>query len=315
MPREITAQDVVDHLGSSVLAFHGTKAARFIRPMPLDIAEPDAVTFCRPGHPSAESLIRETRASVVVCGPELKTLAEPPPGKAVISVEDPRLEFLRVVQAWFAEPKPAPGIHPSAVVHPDAKIHPTAYVGPGCNVGRCEIGAGSVLYGNNHLYDRVKIGQNVSIQAGTVLGAPGFGYQRNEAHEWEHFPHVGGVTIGDDVEIGANTCIDRGTLADTVIKRGVKIDNLVHIAHNVVVGEHAMVISGAQIAGSAVIGDHAWISPSATIMNGAKIGRETMIGLGSVIVKDVPDYAKTMGQPAAVLPERFWNKPLPKTPA
>ncbi|MBX3204744.1 MAG: hypothetical protein KF764_06730 [Labilithrix sp.] len=312
MSREISVTEVLAELGDSVIAVHGARTARFMRPMPIDVAEADAVTFCRAGHPRAEALVRETRAAVVVCGAELATLESVPADKALLAVADPRLEFLRIVRRWFAEAKPAPGVHPSAVVHPEAKVDPEAHVGPGCNVGRSTIGAGSVLVGNVHLYDGVTIGNNVSIQAGTVIGSPGFGYQRNDLHEWEHFPHVGGVTIGDDVEIGANTCIDRGTLADTVIKRGAKIDNLVHIAHNVVVGEHAVIIGTAQIAGSVVIGDHAWVAPSATVMNGVKVGRETTIGLGSVIVKDVPDYAKTMGQPAAVLPERFWNKPLEK---
>jgi UDP-3-O-[3-hydroxymyristoyl] glucosamine N-acyltransferase len=309
MAREISVQDVLQRLGASVLAVHGKGDVRFARPMPIDVAEPNAITFVRGGHPRALEFVEKTRAAVVIVGSELATLADAPGDKAVIAVQDPRLEFLRVVKEWFAEPKPAPGIHPSAVVHPDAKVDPSAHVGPGCNVGRAEIGAGSVLVGNNHVYDNVKIGRNVLVQAGTVIGAPGFGYQLNDEREWEHFPHIGGVTLEDDVEIGANTCIDRGTLADTIIERGVKIDNSVHIAHNVVVGEHSVVIAKAQIAGSVVIGDHAWISPSVTIINGVKIGRETTLGLGSVIVKDVPDYAKTMAQPSAILPERFWNKP------
>jgi UDP-3-O-[3-hydroxymyristoyl] glucosamine N-acyltransferase len=298
MTREVGISEVLADLGSSLVAFHGSRTVRFARPMPLDVAEPDAVTFCRAGHPRAADLVRETRASVVICGSELATFENVPTDKAVVVVADPRLEFLRIVRRWFAEPKPAPGIHQTAVLHPEAKVDPSAYVGPGCNIGRCVVGAGSVLQGNVHLYDRVTIGKNVTIHAGAVIGGPGFGYQQNELGEWEHFPHIGGVTIEDDVEIGANTCIDRGTLADTLIRSGAKIDNLVHIAHNVVVGEHAVIIGTAQVAGSVVIGDHAWISPSATIINGVKIGRHTTIGLGSVIVKDVPDYAKTMGQPA-----------------
>lgn len=311
MTREVGVEELIAHLGAAVLAVVGVRYARFSRPMPLGTAEPDAITFCRAGHPRAAEMIAASKAAVVVCGPELAS-REPLAAKTLVAVAEPRLEFLRVVEKWFALPKPAPGIHPSAVVDSGAKIDASAHVGPGCNVGRVEIGAGSVLYGNNHLYDGVKIGRNVLVQAGTVIGSPGFGYERNDEGEWEHFPHIGGVTIEDDVEIGANTCIDRGTLADTVVKRGAKIDNLVHVAHNVIVGEHAVIIGTAQIAGSVVIGDHAWVAPSATIINGVKIGRETTIGLGSVVVKDVPDYAKTMSQPAALLPERFWNKPRAK---
>jgi UDP-3-O-[3-hydroxymyristoyl] glucosamine N-acyltransferase len=299
----------LNHLGAAVLAMHGSRDTSFVRPMPLDVAEENTITFCRAGHPRAREMMKATRASVIVCGPEFASGDDVPEGKALVVVNDPRLEFLRIVRQWFSDPRPAPGIHASAVVHPEAKIDSSAYIGPGCNVGRAEIGAHSIFQGNIHIYDRVKIGRNVWIQAGTVIGSPGYGYQRNEQGVWEHFPHIGGVTIEDDVEVGANTCIDRGTLGDTRILRGAKIDNLVHIAHNVTIGEHAMIIAKAQIAGSTTIGDHAWVAPSATITNGLKIGRETTIGLGSVVMKDVPDYAKTMGQPAALLPERFWNKP------
>ena len=313
MVREIRVSEVLAELGDSLIAFFGSRDVGFSRPMPLDVAEADAITFCRAGKEEAEKLIHATRAAVVVCGPALSSLESPPAGKAILVVADPRLEFLRIVRRWFGAATPPAGVHPSAVVHPAASIDPTAHVGPGCNVGRAVIGPGSVLHGQIHVYDGVKIGRNVTVHAGAVIGSSGFGYQQNERFEWEHFPHVGGVTIEDDVDIGANTCIDRGTLADTVVKRGAKLDNLVHIAHNVVVGEHALIISGAQIAGSAVIGDHAWVAPGAVIMNGVKVGRHTTIGLGSVIVKDVPDYAKTMTQPAVLLPERFWNKP-PKEP-
>ncbi|MBN9159845.1 MAG: hypothetical protein BGO98_32035 [Myxococcales bacterium 68-20] len=301
--------EVLDRLGNVVLAFHGSRAVTFSRPVTLDTAEPGGLAFIRPGYGSAEAWLRKTKASVILCGSELTELADPPADKAIIVVADPRLEFLRLVRAWFAPPKPPAGVHPSAVVHPDAHIDPTAHVGPGCNIGRCTIGRGSVLHGNVHLYDGVRIGNDVTIHAGAVIGTSGFGYQRAADGTWEHFPHIGGVVIEDDVDIGANACIDRGSLADTIVKKGAKIDNLVHIAHNVVIGEHAVIIGTAQIAGSVVIGDHAWIAPSATIVDNVRIGREATVGLGSVVVKDVPDFAKTMGQPAALLPERFWNKP------
>lgn len=309
MARDIGVDAILTRLGEAVLAFHGPRTNRFSRALPVTVADGTAISFCRAGDARAEGWLRETQASVVFVGPELQALADPPAAVAVIVVADPRLELLRVVRELLADPRPAPGIHPTAVVHPEAVVDPSAHIGPGCNVGRCEIGAGTVLHGNIHLYDRVRIGDNVTIHAGTVIGTSGFGYQRAENDEWEHFPHVGGVVIEDDVEIGANTCIDRGSLVDTTIKRGAKIDNLVHIAHNVVVGEHALIIGCAQIAGSVVIGDHAWIAPSATVIDNVKIGREATVGIGSVVVKDVPEFAKTMGQPAALLPERFWKKP------
>lgn len=131
-----------------------------------------------------------------------------------------------------------------------------------------------------------------------MIGADGFGYQRNESGELEKFPHLGGVVIEDNVEIGSNTCIDRGTLGDTIIREGSKIDNLVHIAHNVIVGRHAIVIAHSMVGGSVRIGDYAWVSPSACLRDVISIGDRSTVGLGAVVVKDVPDGGTVMGTPA-----------------
>jgi UDP-3-O-[3-hydroxymyristoyl] glucosamine N-acyltransferase len=117
------------------------------------------------------------------------------------------------------------------------------------------------------------------------------------------FPHVGGVEIEDDVEIGANTCIDRGSLGNTIVRRGAKIDNLVHIAHNVVVGRNAFVIANAMIGGSTILGDGSWTSPSATLRDGIRIGDGATVGLGAVVTKSIPDGAVWMGTPARPISE------------
>ena len=131
----------------------------------------------------------------------------------------------------------------------------------------------------------------------------GFGYSRNEEFEFEKFPHVGGVIIEDNVEIGANTCIDRGALGNTVIKTGTKIDNLVHIGHNCVIGKHCAIIANSMLGGSVVIKDYSWIAPSASILNQLSIGEKVTIGLGSVVNKSVPDGETWMGVPAKPLKE------------
>jgi UDP-3-O-[3-hydroxymyristoyl] glucosamine N-acyltransferase len=143
----------------------------------------------------------------------------------------------------------------------------------------------------------------VIIHAGTVIGADGFGYERNDGGELEKFPHLGHVVLEDNVEVGSNTCIDRGTLGDTIIREGAKIDNLVHIAHNVVVGRHAVVIAHAMIGGSTRIGDYAWVAPCACVRDVVSIGDRAMIGLGAVVVRDVPDGATVMGIPARPVDE------------
>lgn len=148
---------------------------------------------------------------------------------------------------------------------------------------------------------KIKMGIGIKIGKGTIIGADGFGYERNEKNELEFFPHIGGVIIEDDVEIGCNVCIDRGVLGDTIIHKGVKIDNLVHIAHNVEIGKHTAIIANAMIGGSVKIGSYSWIAPSASILNGVTIGNNVIIGMGAVVLKDISDGETWAGVPAKKL--------------
>ena len=124
--------------------------------------------------------------------------------------------------------------------------------------------------------------------------------------EFEKFPHIGGVVIEDDVEIGANACIDKGTLGDTIIRKGSKLDNFVHIAHNVTIGQHTAVIAHAMIGGSTVIGNYSWIAPSVVIRDGLNIGNNVLVGLGAVVTKNIPDNETWAGIPAMHL-DKFLN--------
>jgi len=290
---------VLDALGDAVITVIGPTERIITHPAPIQEAQDErAITFSRHGGAKGLQLIQDTKAGVVICkdDPPLGELATS--GKTFIIVEKPRLSFLRLVRTLFVEPKPR-GIHPTAVINPETNIHPDAFIGPFTYVGsKCEIGAGTVIYGHVHIYSKTRIGRNVIIHAGTVIGADGFGYERNERGELEKFPHVGGVVIEDNVEIGANTCVDRGTLGNTVIREGAKVDNLVHIAHNVVVGRHAAVIAHAMVGGSTRIGDYAWIAPSACLRDVISIGERAIVGLGALVVKDVQDGTTVMGVPA-----------------
>ena len=297
----IAVQSLLDLLAGDVIDVLGSRDRTVSAVGPVDqAADASVLTFCNRPQPEAGRLLRDTRAGVIVCGEAQADVGIA--GRTFIVVREPRLAFLRLVRGFFM-PAPPAGVHSSAVVEASAEIHPDAYIGPLCYVGRASVGQGSVLHGGVMVHDGTRIGRRVVIHAGTVIGADGFGYQRNERGELEKFPHVGGVRIEDDVEIGANTCIDRGTLGDTVVQQGARIDNLVHIAHNVVVGRHAAVIAHAMIGGSTTIGEGAWISPSACVRDGLSIGARATIGLGALVVKDVPDGEIVMGAPARPAPE------------
>lgn len=294
----IELRDVLKILGDAVINVIGPTERTITHPAPIHEAQSElTITFSVKADAKALDRIRATKAGVVLCPSEQSVEALTDASKTLILVANPRLSFLRLVQALFAEPRPS-GVHPTAVINAEANIHPDVYVGPFTYVGKCEIGEGAVIYGHVHIYSKTRIGRNVIIHAGTVIGADGFGYQRNDAGELKKFPHVGGVVIEEDVEIGSNTSIDRGTLGDTIIREGAKINNLVHIAHNVVVGCHAAVNAHVSISGSTRIGDYAWIAPCACLRDGISIGARAIVGLGAVVTKDVPDDTTVMGAPA-----------------
>lgn len=190
------------------------------------------------------------------------------------------------------------GIHPTAVIESkisgkNVYIGPFVYIGKNVTIGNnCKINSNVSIYGNT------VIGNNVIVDSCTVIGADGFGFEKNNSGKWEKFPHIGGVEIHDDVEIGANTCIDRGTLENTVIGKGTKIDNLVHIAHNVTIGTNCVVIAQSLIAGSCVIEDNAYIAMSVCVRNGIKIGKNSVVGMGAVVTKNVSPNITVFGVPA-----------------
>ncbi len=236
--------------------------------------------------------------------------------KVVILVPNARVAFARVVTLFFPPPQYAPGIHPTAVVAGSAQVDPGAHVGPLCVVGeRARIGPRVVLEGGDHvgadcqlgedahlfpsviLYPRTQIGQRVAIHSGTVIGSDGFGYV---LHKGVHrkVPQVGNVVIHEDVEIGANVTIDRGALGSTVVGRGTKIDNLVQIAHNVVIGEHCIIIAQVGIAGSTRVGSYVTLAGQVGIAGHLKVGNQVTVSAQAGVMNDIPDGEKWLGSPA-----------------
>ena len=267
---------------------------------PIDKAGKESVTFCSKSTEDGLQFIRNSRAGVIISSKELSYREEDYKDKTLILVPNPRLAFIQVMQKYFQE-KIEFGISPTAVIDKDAKIHPSVYIGANSYIGKCEIGENAIIHNNVHIYPKVRIGRNVIIYDGTVIGKEGFSYEKNSQGNWEKFPHIGGVVIEDDVEIGANAIIDRGTLGDTIIGQGAKINNLCHIGHNVVVGKNCIIVVHSYLGGSSKIGDYSWLAPGVIVRNGVKIGRNVMVGMGSVVTKDIDDNCVVFGVPAKVV--------------
>jgi len=215
-------------------------------------------------------------------------------GKNIIYNKNARLQMAKLSVAFDYEKQ--------TLTHSVPRLHQSQSwlnISPSAHIDYdVEIGEGTKIYANVTIYKDVKIGKNCIIHSGAVIGTDGFGYEQEADGSRFKIAHLGGVIIGDNVEIGANTCIDRGTLSDTIIEDGVKIDNLVHIAHNVHIKKNVVIIANAMIAGSVIIGEGAWIAPSSSIREGKKIGDGALVGLGSVVIKDVPIGSTVMGVPA-----------------
>jgi UDP-3-O-[3-hydroxymyristoyl] glucosamine N-acyltransferase len=255
-----------------------------------------SLTWVSPTHPLQSSFVVQTRSRLIVCSDTLELTESMLTDKYFIVVQNPKLVFSNLLNSLFVEEKHW-GIHSSAIVHPEAQLTEPIYIGPNCYVGKCTLHKYVRLEGNNFIYDNTTIHENTTIQAGTVIGADGFGYSKNENNEFAKFPHIGGVIIEGNVDIGSNTCIDRGTLGNTIIKKGAKIDNLVHIAHNVTIGENTVVIALAMIGGSTSIESNVWVAPSSAVRDGVVIAEGATVGMGAIITKSIPKDEIWFGNP------------------
>ena len=237
----------------------------------------------------------------LITGKSLKLLTEfHKTNNTILVVDNPKLEFSRVYQFLMRDTE-LTGIN--GYLSPSSTLGSSSYIGPGSFVGPlCKIGEKVLIQPNVVITQNVEIGNGVIIGSGSVIGSRGFGYVKDELGKNIPFPQVGGVVIEDDVEIGSNTSIDGGALTPTVIGRGVKIDNLVHIAHGDEIGNDTLIMAGVVFCGSVTIGKNCWIAPGAVIREHLTIGDNSFIGLGAVVTQSLPINSRVIGNPAREFP-------------
>ncbi len=304
----VTLGSIVEALGGTLV---GDAGARIDRLAPLSSAGPAELSFLSQARYATQ--LQSTRAAAVIVTPALLEQAQK--RGACIVTEDPYLYFARLTQWWrrvhaqrpVARVDPLASVDPLARIGRDVDIGPFAVIGAGVEIGDgacidahavigrdARIGAGTVLYPRVTVGERCVVGERCILHPGVVIGADGFGFAPHQG-QWIKIEQLGAVRIGNDVEIGANTCIDRGALDDTVIEDGVKLDNLIQIGHNVRIGAHTAMAGNAGVAGSATIGAHCTVGGGAIVLGHLTLADGVHVSAASVVTRSIREPGQYTG--------------------
>ncbi len=264
----------------------------------LDKATENDLAFCKYIGEKGISSISHSKAGVILCEKGLQGSVSPNGGQLIVFMDNPRLAFVRLTKKMAGQDQLV-GISPHAVISDKANIGSDCYIGNFVVIGdNCSIGDNTVVYDRVSLVQNCIIGDNCVIQSGASLGSDGFAFERYENGELEKFLHKGYVRLGNNVEICANCSIARGSLSDTRIGDGTKLDALVHLAHNVTVGKNCELTAGTIIGGSTSVGDMTWTGLNSTLKNGINVGGNVIVASGASVINDVPDGDIVAGVPA-----------------
>lgn len=308
----LTVKQIAELISGKVIGDEKTKINSLAK---IDEAVPGDLSFIY--LPAYEKFQQTTKASALLVKPELQKTRN---DITYIEVEFPEKAFFKILREYFTTEFPLSGIDNTAFVHPEAKLGKNVSLGKnvviskGCIIGDntkifhntvlyedVEIGNDCLLFSNISIREKCKIGNRIIIHSGTVIGSDGFGFNPDEKGVYQKIPQIGNVIIEDDVELGANVTIDRAALGSTIIKRGTKIDNLVQIAHNVVIGEDTVISSQTGISGSTKIGNHVIIAGQVGIVGHIEIGDNVVLMAQSGISKSIKKPGYYFGYPAKEL--------------
>lgn len=292
----------------------------------IERATRDHVTFCRVSGQKGVAAVSGSNAGIIICKSDLHGLVHPKDeGQLLIFAENPRLAFIRIFDKLLSlstqekirleHPEDESrrsiqqtesSISPTAVISKNSRIGKNCVVGDYAVIGdNCVIGDGTIIYDRVSLAQNCIIGKNCVIQSGVSMGSDGFAFERNKEKKLVKFPHKGFVKIGDNVEICVNCSIARGSLSDTIIGDGTKLDALVHVAHNVVIGKNCALTAGTIIGGSASLGDNCWTGLNSTLKHKIKLGNNVIVGSGASVIQNVSDGDIVAGVPARSIKDKI----------
>ena len=297
---EFTAQQIADFIGGRVEGDAQAKVHTFSK---IEEGKEGAITFL--SNPKYTHYIYDTKASIVLINEDVEL--ESPVNTTLIRVANAYECVAKLMQMYAASLPKKTGIDSLAFISKSAEIGKDVYIGPFCYVGDgVKIGDGSMIYPHVTIYDGCKIGKNVTIHAGAVIGADGFGFAPNQ-EGYDKIPQMGIVVIEDNVEIGANTCVDRSTMGQTIIHQGVKLDNLIQVAHNCEIGENTVMSAQVGMAGSTKIGAWCMVGGQAGFAGHIQVADKTMVGAQCGVISNTKGNGENLIGSPAMDPKDFFK--------
>lgn len=303
--KKVLVDDIVAYLDKDILSVYGPTDSVCIYNIPdAPNVKEESLDWINSSKTNKQEIADVSKAKVlvvdssVVYTPELEQQ-----GKTLLVVKAPRTAVAKIAEHFFLD-KPTSGIHPSAIIDDEAVVDPTAHIGAGCVIGKATIGANTILMPNVVVYDDVTVGDNCLIQAGAIIGTDGLGCTRDEEGRLTKFPHLGGIRIGNNVEVGANCQIAKGTFSDTIIEDGCKMNGLCFIAHNSHLEENVWITGDTMLCGSVHVEKNATIFSNVIVREQMRLGEGSIIGMGSVVTKPVPAHETWLGAPAHKLEKK-----------
>jgi len=303
--KRIELHDLIRFISADIKQIYGNPENLFVDNI-TDAANTNETTldWINPTKANKQEIAERSKAKVMLVDSSVLFSTELlSQNKVLLVVDNPKAILIKVINRFFVE-KPKAHIDSTAFIHPNARIGSNVYIGPHCYIGDCIIGDNNIIHSSVCIYDRTKIGNGNVIHSGAIICVDGLGCIRNEDGTLTEFPQLGGVVIGNNTYIGANTHIASGSLSDTIIEDGCKINGLCFIGSNNHLHENVWITGSTMLAGSVTVGKNSTIFSKAVVREWCNIGQNAVIGMGSVVTKDIPAGETWLGNPARKLEKK-----------
>lgn len=304
--KQISIKNIIDFLSDKLISVYGNYSDLYITNLSdVENVNQDSLDWVPINKINKQEIVESSKARCILVDKSVKYSQKLINLKKVLLVvANPKCSLAEIGNHFFVVKRYCE-IHPTAIIDKDAKIGKNVYIGPYCVIGKSIIGDECIIDSSVRIFDNVTLGNNCNVKSYAVLGGEGFGFETDEYGNKFRFPQIGNLIIGHHVEIGANSCIDRGALSNTIIGDYTKINNLCHIAHNNKIGKNVTIAGCVNISGGNIIEDDVWIAPNSSLRGYIHLGKGCVVGMGAVVTKNIPDGETWIGNPAHKMDRLF----------